>query len=158
LNEKRVIVLTFASVPWERVAMIALLAASAIYLTGLQAVINAPTTAFKDCLKSASSKAASDKVGADGFDAYARTACTAQLGALKSALVGFDVKNGMSHKAASEDAESTISDYVGTSADHYKYMAEVNAPPKAASPAAPQALPQPAAQAIQASVHKPPQK
>src|SRR5438270_5683779 len=111
--------------------MIALLGASAIYLTGLQAVINAPTAAFKECLKTASTKASTEKVGSDGFDAYARNACSAQLGALKSALIGFDVKNGMSHKAASDDAESTVSDYLGSSADHYKFIADLNAPPKA---------------------------
>ena len=104
----------------------------------------------------ASSKASTEKVGTDAYDSYARNACAAQLGALKNALVGFDVKNGMSHKAAVSDADSTIGDYLGSSADHYKFMADLNGPPKAAPPAAPNAAPQPAAPAIQASVQKPP--
>jgi len=120
--------------------MIALLGASAIVLSALQASITAPTSAFRGCLHDAAAKAATDKVAADGIETYLRNACTVQMGALKEALVGFRMKNGMTRKAAGDDAEMTIDDYVSTPADTYKFMAKENAP-KAAPGAAPAATP-----------------
>ena len=108
--------------------MIALLGASAIVLAALQASITAPTTAFRGCLHDAAAKATTDKVAADGIEAYLRNACTVQLGSLKSALVEFRMKNGMTRKAADNDAEMTIDDYVSTPADNYKFAAKQNAP------------------------------
>jgi len=63
-----------------RGSMILLLAASSITLTALQASINAPREAFRVCLKEATSKAATEKVGADGYEAYVRNACSGPLG------------------------------------------------------------------------------
>jgi hypothetical protein len=119
--------------------MIALLAASAINLTMLQASISAPTDAFRGCLREAVTKAKSDKVPGDGIEAYLKTACTAQMGTLKDALVAFRMKNGMTRKAAASDADMTVDDYVATPSDNYKYMATMEAPkpaPAAATPAA----------------------
>ena len=116
--------------------MIALLGASAIYLTGLQAAINAPTEAFRTCLREASAKASGEKVAGTAFEAYARNACSSEMTSLKSAVVGFRVKNGMSKKAAADDADMTVDDYVATSVDKYQFMATVNEPPKPAAPAA----------------------
>jgi hypothetical protein len=68
------------------------------------------------------------------------------MGALTSAIVAFRVKNGMTKKAASADAEMTVDDYVSTPADNYKFMINYNAQPaqQAAAPAAPTAAkPQP---------------
>ena len=129
--------------------MIALLGASAITLTALQASINAPTTAFRGCLKEAATKATSEKVAADGIEAYLRNACTSEMATLKGALVAFRLKNGMSKKAAADDAEMTVDDYVSTPADNDKFMAEFNAPKSA--PAVTPPAPQPA------SVTQPPQ-
>ena len=114
--------------------MIALLGASAIVLSALQASIAAPTTAFRGCLHDAAAKATTDKVAADGIEKYLRDACTVQLGSLKEALIGFRMKNGMTRKAADNDAEMTIDDYVSTPADNYKFLAQRDA--KAAAPAA----------------------
>jgi hypothetical protein len=124
--------------------MIALLGASGIYLAAMQAGINAPTEAFRACLREASSKANKEKVAAANIDAYLRNACTVQLGSLKSAVVAFRVKNGMGRKAASADADMTVDDYVATSVDKYQFMADRNAP-KAASTQqpTPAAAPQP---------------
>ena len=102
--------------------MIILLAASSITLTALQASINAPRDAFQSCLKQATGKASNDKVAADGYEAYVRSACTAELGSFKSATVSFDMKNKMSKKDAGEDADAMISDFVSSALDHYKYL------------------------------------
>lgn len=130
--------------------MIALLGASALTLAALQASIEAPTTAFRGCLHDAAAKATSEKVSADTIDTYLRNACTVQMGGLKDALVAFRIKNGMTKKAAADDAEMTIDDYVSTPADNYKFMATENAPkapPPTAKPVAtPAAAPAPSSQ------------
>ncbi|HET9811953.1 MAG TPA: hypothetical protein VFP53_09725 [Sphingomicrobium sp.] len=121
--------------------MIVLLSASAIYLAGLQAGINAPRTAFTQCLKSATSKAESSKVGGDAIEAYIRTNCSAEIDAFKSASVSFDVKNGVSKKEATAGADDMISGWLESSIDNYKFRAAEEAPPpqQAAAPAAPPA-------------------
>ena len=130
--------------------MIALLGASALTLAALQASIEAPTSAFRGCLHDAAAKATSEKVSADTIETYLRGACTVQMGTLKDALVAFRIKNGMTKKAAADDAEMTIDDYVSTPADNYKFMANENAPkapPPAAKPVAtPAAAPAPSSQ------------
>jgi hypothetical protein len=108
--------------------MIALLAASSIFLTGLQAAIAAPTDSFRACLREASTKATGEKVAGAAYEAYARNACSAQMSALKTAVVAFRMKNGMARKAAAADADMTVDDYVATSVDKYQFMAEMNAP------------------------------
>jgi hypothetical protein len=130
--------------------MIVLLTASAIYLTAMQASIAGPTDTFRDCLHEASDKAMKEKVAGDSFEAYARNACSVSMGSLKSAVVAFRMKNGMSKKAAGDDAEMTVDDYVATSVDKYQYMATLNEPPKPAPAAAP------AAQATPAAAMQPP--
>jgi hypothetical protein len=139
--------------------MIGLIIASAINLAGLQASISAPTITFRTCLREAAVKAKSDKIPADGIEAYLRNACTGSLGSLKEALIQFRLKNGMTRKAAASDAEMTVDDYVSTPADNYKFMASQDA--KSQAPAASSATPaptpasapsQPKAQAVGASV------
>lgn len=121
--------------------MIALLVASAITLTALQATINAPTDAFRGCLREASEKAGKEKVAGDAYEVYARNNCSVQMGALKSAVVAFRMKNGMAKKAASDDANMTVDDYVATSVDKYQFMASQNAPQATAAAATPAATP-----------------
>lgn len=117
--------------------MIILLAASAMSLTAFQATIAAPTDAFRGCLREAASKAKSEKVPGDGIENYLKTACTAQMGTLKDALVAFRMKNGMTRKAAGADADMTVDDYVATPADNYKFMASMNEPKTAPAPVTP---------------------
>ena|SRR5881394_2365286 len=135
--------------------MIALLGASALALLGSQASIAAPTTAFRGCLHDAAAKASSDKVGADAIENYLRSACTAQMGTLKDALVSFRIKNGMTKPAAAKDAEMTIDDYVSTPADNYKFMASQNAPKAAPAISATPPI-TPAAAPAQAASSQPP--
>jgi hypothetical protein len=120
--------------------MIALLVASAINLAALQATIAAPTDELRGCLRDAAAKAKTEKVPGDGIEAYLKNACTSQVGTLKQALVAFRMKNGMTRKAAADDADMTVDDYVSTPADNYKFLANMNAP-KPAAPAVTTAAP-----------------
>jgi hypothetical protein len=120
--------------------MVALLGASALTLAALQATIAAPTSAFRGCLHDAAAKATSEKVSADPIETYLRSACTVQMNALTGAIVAFRMKNGMSKKAAADDADMTIDDYVSTPVDNYKFTAEQNAPAKP-QPATPPVTP-----------------
>ena len=119
--------------------MIALIGATAITLTALQASINAPTTAFRGCLKEAATKATSEKVAPDAIEEYLRNACSVQMQSLKSAVITFRMKNGMSRKAAADDADMTTDDYLSTPADNYKFMATADAPKATPTPAVTQA-------------------
>ncbi len=102
--------------------------ASAITLAALQASINAPTDAFRGCLREATAKATSERVAPDAIEAYLRGACTVQMQSLRGALVAFRLKNGMARKVAAEDAAMTVDDYVATPVEKFKFMATRNAP------------------------------
>jgi hypothetical protein len=136
--------------------MVAFLFASAINLAALQASVAAPTETFRGCLKEAVAKANSEKVGGDAIESYLRNACTGQMTTLKSALVSFRMKNGMSRKAADSDAEMTVDDYVATPADNYRFMANLNAPKAAA--AVPAATTAPTVTPAAATTNTPPPK
>jgi len=129
--------------------MIALIGASAIIFTALQASINAPTEAFRGCLKSAATKATEAKVAPDGIEDYFKTECSVQMESLKSAVVAFRVKNGMAKKAAIEDANLTVEDYMAAPADRYRFISGMSASaakPAEAKPAQAPAEATPAAQ------------
>jgi hypothetical protein len=111
--------------------MIALIGASAVIFTALQASINAPTDAFRGCLKAASAKATETKVAPEGIEDFFKTECRVQMDSLKSAVIAFRVKNGMARKTAIEDANMTVEDYMAAPADRYRYIIEMNAPSKA---------------------------
>jgi len=128
--------------------MIALIGASAIFFTALQASINAPTEAFRGCLKSAAAKATESKVAPDGIEDFFKTECSVQMQSLKSAVVAFRVKNGMARKTAVEDANMTVEDYMAAPADRYRFIAGMNAPTKA-EPPKPDAAQAPATPAAQ---------
>ena len=102
--------------------MIALVGASAMVLTALQASINAPRDTFRICLKDAVTKAADEKVGPDAIENYLRTNCSAPMGSLKAALMAFGMKNGMGKKAAASDADLTVDDYVASPVEKYKFF------------------------------------
>lgn len=121
--------------------MMILLAGSAIMLSVLQASIAAPTSAFRSCLREAVGKATSEKVPGDSIETYLKTSCSGQMSTLKTAVISFRMKNGMSHKEASSDAEMTVDDYVATPVDNYKFMANMNAPKAADGPAKPAPTP-----------------
>ena len=49
-------------------------------------------------------------------------------------MISFRMKNGMSRKAAADDADMTVDDYVATSVDNYKFMAEHECAAKTPAP------------------------
>jgi len=132
--------------------MIALIAASAVYLAASQAAVASQTTSYKDCLKQASTQAKKDKVAGDAYETFARTTCGPQISALRNALIGFEVNNGTKRGEAAKDADMTVDDYLASSVDNYKFMtgvaaenAKIEADHKAkavaAAPATPAATP-----------------
>ena len=124
--------------------MIILLAASTITLTALQASINAPREAFRTCLKEASNKAATEKVSSDAFEAYVRNACSGPMGSFKTATINFDMKNNVSRKSASANAEAMIADFLSSGLERYIYVTRPGTPAKQdAAAAAPPVTPQP---------------
>lgn len=135
--------------------MIALIAASAMFLVADQAAISGPTMTFKDCLKTATAQANKDKVAGNAYEGYARNACSGQISALRNALIGFEVKNGTKRVDAAKDADMTVDDYLASSVDKYQFMAGVAednakqeaaaAAPKAAAPPTVTPAPTPAA-------------
>ena len=124
--------------------MIALLGASVITLTALQAVINAPRDAFRACLRAGAAKATSEKVSGDGIEAYLKSACGVQMQSLKGAVIEFRIKNGMNRTAAVQDANMTVDDYMSSPVDNYKFMAERDAPAKEPTVSSPTPAPTPA--------------
>ena len=135
--------------------MIALVMGSALYMIAAQASMAAPTNAFKDCLKQTSAKAKNEKVAPANYEAYARSACGAQLSTLTNVIMAFDMKNGMSKKTAADDAEMTAGDYLASSVDKYQYLSGVDAEnAKAAAPPIPSVTPP--VQATPAAAPKPP--
>ena|SRR5205085_5042220 len=135
--------------------MIALFAASVMFLVADQAALSGPTMSFKECLKTASNQATKDKVASNAYEGYARNACSAQISGLRSALVGFEVKNGTKRADAAKDADMTVDDYLASSVDKYQFLAGVAADnakleaaaaaPKPAAPLAVTPAPTPAA-------------
>jgi hypothetical protein len=125
------------------VPVIVLVVASAITLAALQESINAPTQAFRGCLHDAAAKATGEKISGDAIEAYLRNACTVQMSTLKSAIVAFRMKNGMGKKAAVDDADMTVDDYVATPVDNYQFLSSQNAPKPAPPPPTPASNPQP---------------
>lgn len=139
IERKRVILPRFI-VDLGELPMIILIGASSIVLAALQSTIIGPTAAFRGCLRDAAAKATQEKVSGDNIETYLRDACTVQMGPLKDALIAFRLKNGMSRKAAADDAQMTLDDYISTPADNYKFLIKFNAP-DAKSAATPQTPP-----------------
>ncbi|MFP5329316.1 MAG: hypothetical protein ACLGHC_04160 [Alphaproteobacteria bacterium] len=85
---------------------------------------NADRTAYVSCLKNAVVSAKSANVGVDAFKDYAHKTCAAIEESFKAKLVAFNLKNGMSKKAAAEDADIQLEDYVYTAEERYRYSLE----------------------------------
>ena len=103
--------------------MIILIVASAVYLAAAQSsAADSSRKAFTACLREAVEKGKSEKITADGFDAYVRAHCAPVSAKFVDVLVSFDVKNKVSRKQATTDAESQITDYYSETGERYKYQ------------------------------------
>ena len=124
--------------------------ASVMYLIAAQnAAISSSRTAYGDCVRDAAVTVKKENVPLDQLVPRLRQACEAQRAELKSALVEFDVKNGVSRKQAGEDADLQLDDYYVAQEERYAYELE-KAPAKATAAQSPPA-PNPAADAPQPS-------
>ena len=96
---------------------------------------------FTQCLKEAASKAVNQKIGADGFVAFARTNCAAAEAPFAASLTSANVSHGMSKRAAASDAASQVSDYYSERLDNYKIELQPLGPEPATAVAAKQDTP-----------------
>lgn len=85
----------------------------------LQASVTAPRMAFIGCLDQTTAKAKSSNVPAGQFAAFAKGNCASQVEAYRSAMIKFDVKNGIKRPQAAEDAEMQIDDFIAGAASQY---------------------------------------
>ena len=123
--------------------MISFLIGGAIGLTALQAGIDAPRKNFVACLRTAYDTALSQKVAVPDYGAFIVKACDSQSNSLKSALVGFDVKNGIRRTQASADAQAQVDDYVAMSTE--KFELKIGKPKVVVAPSPVAPTPTPAA-------------
>jgi hypothetical protein len=75
---------------------------------------------FSACLKQASTQALNQKVGVEGFIAFARSNCAAAQAPFEASLTTANVSHGMSKKSAASDAASQIDDYYSERLENYK--------------------------------------
>lgn len=102
-------------------------------LAMLQASIATPRNNFADCLQKAGLQAAAQQVAPDQYSAFASQQCAAAGDGYKSALVNFDVKNGIKRAKAAADAQALIDDEIAMSVEKY----EARAPKPKAAPVQP---------------------
>lgn len=81
-------------------------------------------SAYSSCLKTATVSARSANVTVDGFKDHAHKMCAQVENDLRSKLAAFNVKNGMSKKAAADDAQLQLDDYLFTAQDNYRFSVE----------------------------------
>ena len=92
-------------------------------LTFLQASIAAPRQDFTDCLKKASLQALAQQVAPDQYSAFAKQQCSGPGENFRSALIAFDVKNGVKRAQAASDAQLQVDDYLAMSVEKYESKA-----------------------------------
>lgn len=97
-----------------------LLLAAAAGSAPSQASINSSRQAFNTCIQEATAAARQGKVAVDGYEAFVMGRCEAQATALKNAMIGFDVANGVARKTATADAQTMIEDRLAGAKDNYE--------------------------------------
>lgn len=103
-----------------------LLMTAALSAAPTQASINSSRQAFNSCIQEATVAARQSKVAVDGYEAFVLGRCEAQASALKNALIGFDVANGVARKTATNDAQMIIEDRLAGAKDNYELRMSAN--------------------------------
>ena len=101
--------------------MIVIVVAAAMMMQGGG---DAPRNAYRSCLNDAVMSAKGANVAVDGFKDYAHKTCASVEDGLRSKLVSFNVKNGMSKKSAADDAQVQLEDYMYTYEEKYRYSGQ----------------------------------
>jgi hypothetical protein len=95
---------------------------------------------FSNCLKTAHSKARSQNVSVDNFDAFLRNACASTEQPFRRSVLQTDIQHGMSKKDATADADWMVNDYYSERLDNYKDEMKYESPkPKPPPPTAAEA-------------------
>lgn len=84
-------------------------------------------SALTACLRNATAQAKTEKLAVDALVPRLRQTCEADAAKLKSVLVAFDVKNGISRRQAGEDADMQLEEYYLAQEDHYRHDTERSA-------------------------------
>jgi len=84
------------------------------------AAINNQRDKYISCLESAVAAAKAQKMSAEALEPQLRQTCAAQETSFKASLVAFDMKNKVSRKQASADAQLQADDFVTSSVEQYK--------------------------------------
>lgn len=102
--------------------MMALVMSSVIMLAAVQsAATNGARDAFRSCVKEAAAQAKTNKVGADVFQDFAKTHCTAQKANFVAAMWAFDSKNKVSKKQSEADADLQVEDILVSASEKYAF-------------------------------------
>jgi hypothetical protein len=84
------------------------------------AAINSQRDKYISCLDTAAATAKTQKMPVDAFEPYLRQTCAAAETSFKASLIAFDMKNKVSRKQATADAQLQADDFVISSVDQYK--------------------------------------
>ena len=102
--------------------MMAFVMSSVILLAAVQSAgTNNARDAFRNCIKEAAAQAKTNKVGADAFEGFAKTHCTAQQASFIAAMWAFDSKNKVSKKQSADDAGLQIEDILVSASEKYAF-------------------------------------
>ena len=82
---------------------------------------------FTGCLKTAYEKAGDQKIAPDGYAAFARQACAAEVAGFRSSVISYDVKAGWTRKKAEPDADSQVGDYLADWSDRFRDKGSITA-------------------------------
>ena len=84
------------------------------------AAINSQRDKFISCLNSAVAAAKTQKMLPDALEPHLRQTCAASETSFEASLIAFDMKNKVSRKQATADAQLQTDDFVTNSVDQYK--------------------------------------
>ena len=82
---------------------------------------------FTACLKTAYEKGSDQKIAPDGYAAFARQVCAAEIEGFRSSVIGYDVKAGWTRKKAEPDAASQVGDYISDWSDRFRDKGSITA-------------------------------